>query len=95
VATKYFGVDKDRYQMDIYRDSSGRYDIYCPVHPPNTRGGDSATTHLYESGKVCIAAGAEARTFDRAVAQAAAFCEGYSHYQRTGAFPNGAKKVRT
>lgn len=83
----------DLYTIEFRRQSDGHYDIYATEHPANPY--DSAVTkcHLYSSGRVCVAAGKEPRTLDRAKAIAFTWMDGYSVYCRTGVFPTGAKRV--
>ncbi|WP_339734832.1 hypothetical protein [uncultured Gimesia sp.] len=72
---------------------SPTYKITCTRHPHNPRSNSVNDCHLYSSGEVCVAAGKEPKSLDKAKAIGMAFCEGYSQYVRTGKFPNGRKRV--
>ena len=86
---------RDQYTITYQEQSNGTYALYCSEHPPIPRSYSSnvVDSHLYSNGRICIASGKEPRTLDRAKAIAFAFCEGFSQYVRTGAFPNGPKRV--
>lgn len=84
---------RDRYAIKLTENRDGTYTLKALVYPPNTKGGGVLSHHLYDSGEICVAAGREPRTLDRAKAIAMSWCEGWSQYVRTGKFPNGPKKV--
>jgi hypothetical protein len=88
-----FVVDRvDRYGIDV-RVANGHYTLHAVTHPPNTRGGTVNDHHLCSDGKICVVAGQEPRTIDRAKAIAMSWCDGWSKYQRGKPFPNGSKAV--
>jgi hypothetical protein len=82
----------DNYSIEI-RDAGGYFTLHAITYPPNRRGGGVTTHHLYESGKICVNAGKEPHTIDKAKAIAMFWCDGWSKYQRTGVFPNSASRV--
>lgn len=81
---------------DIYtiefRNAGSYYTIWCSEHPDNPYDDDVSKCHLYSSGQVCVTAGKEPRTLDKAKAIAAAWIDGYSEYVRTGVFPTGTRR---
>ena len=81
----------DRYVIDFQVQSDRTIKMHCTEHPYDPYGKSVLYNHLYPDGHICVAAGHEPRTMDRAVAIAAAWMEGYSVYIRTGAFPTEAK----
>ncbi len=83
----------DMYTLEFRQQSDGHFDIYAIESPPNPQNTSVSICHLCASGKVCVAAGKEPRTLDRALAIAFIWIDGYSAYIRTGVFPMGAKKV--
>lgn len=82
----------DQYSIDL-RWNGSYYTLHPISYPPNVRGGGVLTHHLYDNGSVCVSAGNEPRTIDRAKAIAQFWACGWSKYQRTGVFPNGANRV--
>lgn len=83
----------DSFQFDFRRKRlSGRYVIYCLSHPssPFPLG---VPAHLLEGDQVCVAVGKEPYDLERAKAIALVWMRGFSHYIRTGIFPNGATRV--
>ena len=90
--TKAYKIDGYVFRFDFVP-TGGRFNImvlHCPVNKRNTSEG---VCHVNpETGKICIAAGREPKTLDRAVALAWHWASGYVVYQRTGLFPNGAAK---
>ncbi len=82
----------DRYSIEV-RQSGSYYTLHAITYPPNNRGGGVTDHHLYSSGQICVSAGYEPRTIDRAKAIAMSWCEGWSKYVRGYDFPNGAKRV--
>lgn len=83
----------DTYTIEYRRQSDGHYDIFATEHPQNPFDESVVKCHLYSSGEVCVAAGKEPRTLDRAKAIAFTWMDGYSAYCRTGNFPTGSKRV--
>ncbi|QDT45708.1 hypothetical protein Pan241w_58350 [Gimesia alba] len=92
--TKNYRVDgRDDYTLTYQKKWNGTYEIHCSRHPHNPQSRSMNDCHLGSDGKVCVASGKEPRSLDKAKAIGMAFAEGYSHYVRTGIFPNGAKRV--
>ena len=88
-----FLIDRrDNFSIEI-RPCGNYFTLHATKYPPNPRGGSVHDTHLYGSGQICVAAGHEPKTVDRAKAIAMSWCEGYSKYIRGSSFPNGAKRV--
>jgi hypothetical protein len=92
VICKFLVDGVDRYSIDI-RHNGSYYTLHAMQYPPNRRGGGVTTHHLYESGEICVSAGNEPRTIERAKAIAMFWCDGWSNYVRGRDFPNGGKKV--
>jgi hypothetical protein len=91
---KHYVVNKvDRYTIELRPQSDGTVKPFALEHPPDPYGGNAHTHHLYSSGEICVAAGHEPRSFDKAAAIAMVWCEGWSTYVRTGHFPSGSKRV--
>ena len=74
----------DIYSFEFEREPNGTFEIQCTEHPENPQGGGPNDHHLYSSGKVCVSAGHEPRSLDRAVAISHVFMKSFSHYVRTG-----------
>ena len=83
----------DHYTLEFRPQSDGHFDIYALESPSNPQSQAVTACHLYVSGEVCVAAGKEPRTLDRALAIAFVWMDGYSVFVRTGKFPTGVKKV--
>ncbi len=83
----------DQYTIAFRPQPNGTYKIYSLEHPYNPHSADVTKCHLYSSGEICVAAGQEPRTLDRAKAIAMFWIDGYSKYIRSGVFANGAAKV--
>ena len=82
----------DQYTIEI-RDAYSHYTLHAIQYPLNRRGGLATDHHLYPSGQICVSAGNEPCTIDHAKAIAMFWCDGWSKYQRTGEFPDGAARV--
>lgn len=94
VVTKRYRVrGTDNYTISFERQSNGTYKIRCTEHPANSYSSAATKCHLYGSGDVCVTAGKEPRSLDRAVAIAQVWMNGYSTYVRTGRFPTGKSRV--
>ncbi len=92
--TKNYVVDgTHRFTIDFRLQSNGTYKLFALEHPDNPYGGSVQDHHLYSSGEICITAGFEAKTLDRARAMAMLWCEGWSQYIQTGSFPTGRRQV--
>lgn len=92
--TKWFRETNtgDQYQLE-FEWEDGHYVIYCHTHPDNPYSDSVADCHLYSDGRVCVAAGREPRTVDKAVAIASVWATGYSQYVRTGRFGRTGGRV--
>ena len=91
--TKTYMVDgQDRYVIDYRPQSDGTIKMFALDHPYNPQSDPVNVHHLYSSGEICVAAGHEPRTLDRATAIAATWMQGFSRYVRTGTFPSGTKR---
>lgn len=90
----YLVHNQDRYQID-YRLTGSRYELFALIRPIDPHRGRVLECHVYDSGKICVAAGQEPTTMDRAEAIAHMWMHGYSAYIRDpqGKFPNGACRV--
>ncbi len=83
----------DTFRFDFRRKrTSGGYVIYCLAHPysPYELG---HAAHLHEGDVICVLPGREPKSLERAKAIAFAWMRGFSHYIRTGDFPNGPARV--
>jgi hypothetical protein len=85
----------DDYLIEYRRGSwwSGTWTIHCLRHPHNPYSTSVNDCHLYASGQVCVAAGKEPSSLDRAKAIAQFWMHGYSAYVRSGVFNNGSGRV--
>ncbi len=91
---KHYLVNKrDRYTIEFRPQRGGTFKLFALSHPadPYPKGADE--NHLSSSGEICVSAGSEPRTIDKAQAIAMVWCEGWSTYIRTGKFPTGGKRV--
>lgn len=93
VSRHYLVNGVDRYVIDYLPQSNGTWKLYCFQHPHNSRNSAVTICHLYSSGEICVAAGNEPRSLERAMAIGMFWANGYSNYIRTGTFPNGQTKV--
>ena len=92
--TKRYRIDgTDEYTIEYRWQSAGFYKIFAPSCPDDPLGSGPGTHHRYESGEICVAAGREPRTLDRAVAIASLWMKRYSRYIRTGCFDNSGTRV--
>ena len=91
---KAYRVDgKHEFVIDYVEQSDGTFKIYAPICPRDPHGNDSNTHHRYASGEICVAAGCEPDTLDRAEAIAKYWAEKYSAYVTTGIFSDTGGKV--
>jgi hypothetical protein len=91
---KRFIIDgKDRYAIDFQKQANGTIKLVAVEHPPDPHGLPVTEHHLYSSGAICITAGHEPKTDDRARAIAVHWMHGWSEYVRTGRFPKGPRRV--
>jgi hypothetical protein len=91
--TNYRVNGRDHYQIDFRPQPNGTIKLFALQHPADSHGAAVSENHLFLTGEVCVAAGHEPRSMDRAKAIAVHWMEGYSEYVRTGKFPNGARRV--
>jgi hypothetical protein len=80
--------------IDLIPQTDGTIKIFAPIAPPDPHGKGVTSHHRYSSGEVCVAAGKEPRTFDKAEAIARYWAQRYSAYVATGAFADTGAKVR-
>ena len=84
---------RDQYQIDFRPQPNGTIKLFALEHPADSHGAAVSENHLYSTGEVCVAAGHEPRSMDRAKAVAVHWMEGFSEYVRTGEFPKGGRRV--
>ncbi len=90
--TQYRTRSGDHYTIR-YVGTGSRIRLYALRRPRPRFVGTVAQSHLFPSGEICVAAGQEPRTLERAKAIAVVWMEGYSAYCRTGQFPGGVRRV--
>lgn len=83
---------RDDYAIEFVA-SEGKFKLFAREHPADPYGKPVNDCHLYSSGEICVAAGHEPVTLDRAKAIAVHWMEGWSQYVRTGEFPKGSRRV--
>lgn len=92
--TKRFRIDGiDDYTMEFRLQPGGFFKLFAPSCPPDPHGGGASTHHRYDSGEICVTAGREPRTLERAIAIASLWMKRYSQYIRTGRFDNSRARV--
>jgi hypothetical protein len=84
---------KDNYAIEYVPQSDGTYKLFARQHPADPYGKPVNENHLYSTDEICVAAGHEPETLDRAKAIAVHWMEGWSQYVRTGEFPKGSRRV--
>lgn len=90
---KEYRCNGDYFKIEFRKQSNGTWKLHCLSHPRNPRSTDVTDCHLYRSGEICVAAGHEPRSLDKAQAIAIFWARGYSNFVRTGQFYNGKAKV--
>lgn len=90
---RYTVGGKDHYTIDFRPASDGIIKMFAIDHPADPWGKSVQENHLYRSKEICVAAGREPRTAERARAIAQVWAAGWSEYLRTGKFPSGKKRV--
>jgi hypothetical protein len=85
--------DCHEFVVDFKPQSDGSIKIFSPICPPDPYGKGATTHHRYSSGKICVAAGKEPRTYEKAEAIAQYWVERYSGYVTTGTFADTGAKV--
>jgi hypothetical protein len=93
VIKHYIVNGKDRYTIRFDVQSNATYKLFALSHPPDPFGKGVSQNHLYSSGEICVVAGYEPRTLERARAIAKYWCDGWSKYIVTGTFPNEGMSV--
>ncbi len=83
----------DLYTIEYRPQSDGTYKLFCREHPYNPHSTVVNDCHLYSNHEICVSSSYRADSLEKAKAVATAFMDGYSQYVRTGAFPNGRKKI--
>ncbi len=85
---------RDDYAIEFVEPSSSPfYRLFAREHPADPYGKSVSECHLYSTDEICVAAGHEPKTLDRAKAIAVHWMEGWSQYVRTGEFPKGSRRV--
>ena len=93
---KEFIVHKvDRYANRFVQQPTGSFKLFVSRRPADPHGGSVLQNHVFSDGSICVAAGKEPRTMDRAEAVAHMWMTGYSAYIRDpqGRFANKACRV--
>ena len=90
---RYVVKGTDHYVIEFRPQSDGAIKMFAINHPADPWGKTVVVHHLYTNGTICVAAGHEPRTADRARAIAQVWAAGWSSYIRTGTFPSGSQKV--
>ena len=90
---RYVVKGTDHYVIEFRPQSDGAIKMFVINHPADPWGKTVVVHHLYTNGTICVAAGHEPRTADRARAIAQVWAAGWSSYIRTGTFPSGSQKV--
>ena len=86
---------EDHYTIAYRPQGDGSIAVHAEVRPKDPyRNRDECHIDL-DGTLVCVAAGKEPRSFERAEAIAHAWMLGYSVYVRTGRFPRGTVRVET
>jgi len=93
VIKSYLVNGRDRYRIDYRPQADGTVRMWALQRPRDPYRKSVTECHLYESGEICVAAGHEPRTLDRAKAIAVHWMEGWSVYVRTGDFPQGGRRI--
>lgn len=86
---------RDRYRFKFV-ERNGHYDIYCIDRPRDPHHADSAVTHLFAGGKICVASSVKVSTLSMAKAIATHWMMAYSQFVRSadGTWPrNGRVRV--
>ena len=94
--TKEYLVHKvDRYSIQYVVQSNRTIKLFPLLYPADPHGGGPSRNHVLSDGSICVSAGNEPRTMDRAEATAHHWMTGYSAYIRDpkGRFRNTATRV--
>lgn len=85
----------DRYRIDFRAKSDGTFDLIVLERPADPYRRSDVSAHILSGNRICVAAGHEPRTLDRAKAVGMMWMSGYSTFirDRQGVFPNKACKV--
>lgn len=94
--TKDYLVHKvDRYSIQFVTQSNRTIKMFVLQRPTDPHGGGVLQNHVYSDGSICVAAGNEPRSLERAQAVVRMWMTGYSAYIRDpqGRFANDACRV--
>lgn len=94
--TKEYLVHKiDRYEIQFVVQSNRTIKLFALQRPADPHGGGVLQNHVYSDDSICVAAGNEPRTMERAEAVAHMWMTGYSAYIRDpqGRFANNGCRV--
>lgn len=84
----------DLYMMRYEQQSDGTWKIYAQEYPENPSGPRDPDSHVGSDGELCVDKSKFIpRTLEQAKACAYLWMEGYSHYVRTGSFPDTGGRV--
>ena len=72
--------------------AAGHYRLFVETRP-NCSHPLGRAAHLLDHDEICVAAGREPHTKDRAKAIAMLWLRGFGYYRRTGQFPNEGGRV--
>ena len=89
----YVVGQSDQYTIEYVDQPDGTIKMFVRLRPSDPSGATVTDNHLYVSGEICVSTGNAPETIDRAKAIAFVWMEGYSHYVRTGEFPNGKRRI--
>jgi hypothetical protein len=93
VLTYHDHVYKHLYQIE-YAWNGTYYTMFVMERPPSPYPDWHPNTyHILDGDQICVTAGREPRTLDRAKAIAYVWMRGYSQFVATGQFPNPAHRV--
>lgn len=92
---QYLVHKRDRYTIQYVVQSDRTIKLFAITRPTDPHGGGVTQNHVYTDGSICVAAGKEPRTMDRAEAIAHMWMTNYSAYIRDpkGQFANNACRV--
>ena len=77
----------------VYSEKEGYHLAYCLAGPASPFPRDVNRDHLFWDGRICVTAGMEPKTRNKAKAIAMIWIRGWSIYVRTGSFPNEGHSV--
>ena len=77
----------------FWASEEGHYEMIVTEMPDSEHPITLADAHLHPGNRICVTAGHEPRTRDRAKAVALFWMRGYSIYRRYGKFPNSGGRI--